>query len=132
MTPTDHVHGCCVVYLAHLLRQDCAAFTRNAFDEQFPFAYFAQLVTPGGILRHAPSPPMRRRLAPLWAEIFASSLMLDRWAHLRRAKYFTPSVAADDDPVALAAQLGLHDVVRALQARVLIAEARDAIHSSTL
>ena len=65
VTPTDHVHGCCVVYLAHLLRQDCAAFTRNAFDEQFPFAYFAQLVTLDGILRHAPSPPMRRRLAPL-------------------------------------------------------------------
>ena len=48
--------------------------------------------------------------------------MLD---HLRRAKYFTTSAAADDGPVALAAQLGLHDVVRALQAR-------DAIHSSTL
>lgn len=72
---------------------------------------------------------MRRRLARLLAEISAPSLILHRWAHLRRAKYSTPSLAADD---ALAAKFGLHDVVRALQAKILNADARDATHGSTL
>ena len=119
VTTTDHVYGCCVVYLAHLLRQDCEAFTREEFDEQFPFAYFAQLVPPGGI-RHRPSLAMRRKLAPLWAEIFSSPLMLQRWEHLRRYKYFALEKEVwDDSPISLAEQLGLDDIVRALEAEDL-------------
>lgn len=112
--PSDHVYGCCVVYLSYLLGQDCASFRRQEFNEKFPFAYFSQLIPPGNI-NHKPSTAMQELLASQWFEILTSPLRLERWDDIRRTKFFiTRPITDENPPISLASKLGLEQVVEFL------------------